>query len=51
MFSQDHIIAICGGWIFYGNLNYAILMSEESLNWCASRGRKGISFDGFFEQI
>ena len=31
-FSSAHIITICGGWIFYGNLNYAILLSEESLN-------------------
>ena len=32
MFSQDHIIAISGGWIFDGHLNYTIPLSEESLN-------------------
>ena len=36
---------------FYGNLNYVFSLPEESLNWCTSRGREGIVFDIFLEQI
>ena len=50
-FLKNHIVAICGGWIFYCNLNYVIPLSEESLNTCVSHGQEGIAFDGFFEQI
>ena len=41
----------CGGWVFDGNLNYAIPLSEDSLNWCASHSREGIVFDSCFEPI
>ena len=51
MFSRDHIIAICRGWIIDGNLSYAISLNEKSLNRCAGRGRLDVIFDGLHEQV
>ena len=49
--SRDHMIAICNGLIFDGNLSYAIPLNLESLNWCAGHGKQEVLFDGFFEQV
>ena len=51
MFSWHHIIAICGGWIFNGDLNYALPLSDESFNWYASYGCAEIVFDIFFNKF
>ena len=51
LLSRDHIIAIIKGWIFDGNLNYAIASNEENLIWCAGHGKPGIYFVVFYEQI
>ena len=51
LLSRDHIIAITRGWIFDGNLKYAIVLNEQNLNWCAGHGKPGIYFIGFYEQI
>ena len=52
LLSRDHIIAITRGWIFDGNPKYAIVLSEQKLNWCAGHGITGIYFVVFiYEQI
>ena len=50
-FSRDHIIGITRGWIFDGNLPYAIQLNEENLTWCTSHGRENEVFTGFWEQV
>ena len=50
-FSRDHIIGITKGWIFDGNLSYAIPLNEKNLTWCTSHGRENEFFTGFWEQI
>ena len=50
-FSRDHIIGITQGWIFDGNLPYAIPLNEDNLSWCSSHGQSGEVFTGFCEQI
>ena len=50
-FSRDHIIGITRGWIFDGNLPYAIPLNEENLTWCASHGKEDEIYTGFWEQI
>ena len=50
-FSRDHIIGITQGWIFDGNLSYAIPLNEENLTWWCSHGQVGEIFNGFCEQI
>ena len=49
--SKDHIIAISQGWIFDGNLKYAITCNEDNLNWCAGHGNENETFGGFYEQV
>ena len=48
-FSRDHIFAISQGWIFDSNLDYAILLNETNLSWCAGHGKDDIRFSGFHE--
>ena len=50
MFSHDHIIVICRGWIFDGNISYTISLNKKSLNWCAGHGELDVVFDGFYQQ-
>ena len=50
-FSKDHIIGITHGWIFDGNLLYAIPLNEENLTWCTSHGKRGEVFTNFIEQM
>ena len=50
-FSKDHIIAVTKGWIFDGNLEYAVPLTEENITWTASHGKEGIVFSGFWEQV
>ena len=49
--NRDHIIGITQGWIFDGNLSYAIPLNEDNLSWSASHGESGEVFAGFCEQI
>ena len=49
--SRDHIVAITKGWIFDGNLNYALKLDEDSLTWCCSQGDSDCIFVGFYEQV
>ena len=48
---KDHIIGITNGWIFDGNLVYAIPLNESNLTWCTSHGKTGEVFTGFCEQL
>ena len=50
-FSRDHIIGISRGWIFDGNLPYAIPLNEDNLTWCTSHGCENEVFTGFWEQV
>ena len=50
-FSKDHIIGITKGWIFDGNLEYAMPLTEENITWSASHGKEGLVFSGFWEQV
>ena len=50
-FSKDHIIGISQGWIFDGNLQYAIPLNEENLTWSTSHGKRGEVFTSFIEQL
>ena len=49
--SKDHIIGVTQGWIFDGNLEYAVPLTEENITWTASHGKDGIVFSGFWEQV
>ena len=48
---KDHIIGVTNGWIFDGNLVYAIPLNESNLTWCTSHGKTGEVFTGFCEQL
>ena len=50
-FSKDHIIGITKGWIFDGNLEYAMPLTEDNITWSASHGKEGLVFSGFWEQV
>ena len=49
--SRDHIIAISQGWIFDGNLTYALALNVHNLSWCAVHGTEYGTFTGFYEQV
>ena len=50
-FAKDHIIAITKGWIFDGNLIYAMPLTEENLTWSTTRGESEQAFSKFVEQV
>ena len=47
--SRDHIFAVSQGWIFDGNLSYAVGLTMENLNWSTGHGKEDINFSGFHE--
>jgi hypothetical protein len=47
--SRDHIVSISHGWIFDSNLDFALPLNKESLDWCCGFMQNGTTFDGFWE--
>ena len=50
-FAKDHIVGITKGWIFDGNLSYALPLTEENLTWSTTHGKGQEVFSQFVEQV
>ena len=49
--SRDHIVSISHGWIFDSNLDFAIPLKKESLDWCCGYKQNASTFEGFWEMF
>ena len=47
--SRDHIVSISHGWIFDSNLDFALPLNKESLDWCCGFRQNGTTFEGCWE--
>ena len=49
--SRDHIVAITKGWIFDGDLTYALSLNDINLTWCCSQGNSNCILLGFMRKF
>ena len=43
--SRDHIVPISHAWIFDSNLDFALPLNKESLDWCCGLRQNGTTFE------